>query len=498
MNGLETPAASSPAASATSSAPAPTNPYNTRRKSLYFSPNTHSASFVETPSAPAAATASTKHPAHHPEHNPRSPKRVRRLVPIDRAFTPPPSPPNNSSTPTTTATSSSATTPASAVTVPALPTLPPSTHHVVVPDLPTPPVDYDEEDDPVINAIIHVLQLSDNCPLSTRDLSSSILEFRLCSLESPNPSSVVSSRITSHLKRRAAEKPPREPLLARYESENGRRSTAYHLKYPERVSERSPLYLDIKPVHSSEHLPAHRPPPKPLQSVPASKLNILSSDVLDMLDDEDEYDSEDISNRSPDRPTLFDPPNGIAMSPEYSILGGGMMDIDDVPTGIKLDYEFLEPDNLTPPSEEISLPNTPLQEGFSRRASPIAVDGTEEEEEVPSPAADEELPDDPQSPHSGGVPNVEQTSFFDFPLIYHSQHTEQAEQDAMYDGTGMEDDDDEVHIVALGAARTRGSSARVKGAATQEDSLLWTEKKDELASPEKVGMDELEEWLGEI
>ena len=494
--------------------PTARNPYNTRRKSLYFSPATHSASFIETAATLSTATVSTKHPPHQPEHNPRSPKRVRRHVPVDRGLTPPPSPPNNSNS---TGTAGSASTPATAKLPPSTVAQTPSMQHVLIPfETATSPLEYDQEDDPVINAIIHVLQLSDNCPLSTRDLSSSILEYRLCSLDSPNPSSVVSSRITSHLKRRAAEKPPREPLLARCESENGRKLTAYRLKYPERISERSQLYRDLKPVHSDASHYHHSSPATVLQSVPASKLNILSSDVLDILDDDDEYDSEDISNRSPDRPTLFDPPHGVAMSPaEFNILTGGMMDIDDVPTGIKLDYEFLDPttDNLTPPSEESSLPNTPLQEVFSRRASPMPAgaetEGGEPSGEVPSPAADEELPDDPQSPHSGGAPNVTNTlstSFFDSPLIYHSmslsQHTEPVGQEEMVDAMGMEEDDDEVRVVDLGVSaiserRGFGSTRGGKVAGPSNEELLWTGKKDEghISSPEKVGMDELEEWL---
>ena len=513
MSGLPTEAVP-PASAAEAQTHTPKNPYNTRRKSLYFSPTTHSASFVETTGTPSTATVSTKHPPHHPEHNPRSPKRVRRHVPVDRGFTPPPSPPNNSSA---MGTARSASTPAATNLPPSTVAQTPSTQHVFISlETATPQLGYDEEDDPVINAIVHVLQLSENCPLSTRDLSSSILEYRLCSLDSPNPSSVVSSRITSHLKRRAAEKPPREPLLARCESENGRKLTAYYLKYPERISERSWLYRDIKPVHSNgSH--SHPSPAKVLQSVPASKLNILSSDVLDMLDEDDGYDSEDISNRSPDRPTLFDPPYGVAMSPaEYNILTGGMMDIDDVPTGIKLDYEFLDPatENLTPPSEEISLPNTPLQEAFSRRASPmpaaVEAEGGEPSGEVPSPAADEELPDDPQSPHSGGAPNVTNTlstSFFDSPLIYHSmslsQHTEPVELQEMVDAMGMEEDDDEVRVVDFGvlsASERRGFGGTTggKAAGRANEELLWREKKDEgghVSSPEKVGMDELEEWL---
>ena len=229
---------------------------------------------------------------------------------------------------------------------------------------------YDDEDDPVINAIIHILQLSENTPLSTRELSSSILQSRLCALDSPNPSSVVSSRITQHLKRRAAEKPPREPLLTRSESDTGRKRTEYYLKYPERVTDRSPLYAHIK---------LEQPEEKALRTTPASKLNILSSDILDMLDS-DEYDSEDMSNRSPDRPTLFDPPDGGVLSPDvvFDILGRqDIMDID-VPTGIKLDYEFFEGipsipvDNLTPPSDDTSYPTTPLRE-FSPVVHPRSI-----------------------------------------------------------------------------------------------------------------------------
>ena len=441
------------------------NPYNTRRKSIYFSPATHSASFVDTTNTSNTLPTSTKHPAQHPEHNPRSPKRVRRLVHVDRSFTPPPSPPSN------------------------LPSLaPPVAPTVGDIDLPG----YDEEDDPVINAIVHVLQLSDNTPLSTRDLSSSILEFRLCSLDSPNPSSVVSSRITSHLKRRAAEKPPREPLLVRYESENGRKRTEYHLKNPDLVSDRSPLYANIK---------VDTPETKVLQTVPASKLNIISSDPLDVLDS-DEYDSEDISNRSPDRPTLFDPPFGVTLSPDHqtydNLLGTTMMVEDiDVPTGIKLDYEFLEPttipiDNLTPPSEEISYPNTPLREVFSRRASPV--DPSDVQESTP-PAEDE--PDDPQSPHSGAPngTNTLPTSFYDSPLIYHSitLSPTQTEEVEMFEST-VEEEDDEVRVVEMRTERLV-SKQPVLWLNESED-FTWEEKREgHVPSPEKVRMDELEEWL---
>jgi hypothetical protein len=440
------------------------NPYNTRRKSLYFSPTTHSAGFVESPTTPTTIPTSTKHPVQHPEPNPRSPKRLKRLVHVDRSFTPPPSPPNNHHLPPS--------------TVP----IPPAT----VADIGS--LDYDEEDDPVINAIIHVLQLSDNTPLSTRDLSSSILEFRLCSLDSPNPSSVVSSRITSHLKRRAAEKPPREPLLIRYESENGRKRTEYHMKHPDLVSDRSPLYEAIK---------AEQRETKVLQAVPASKLNIISSDVLDILDSDD-YDSEDISNRSPDRPTLFDPPSGVTISPHHQttfddLLGNTMMADIDVPTGIKLDYEFFEPttvsiDTLTPSSEEISYPNTPLQEVFSRRASPI---DPPDEESTP-PAEDE--PDDPQSPHSGAPNgnNTLPTSFYDSPLIYHSMALSrtQTEEVEMFE-SNVEEEEDEVRVVEM---RTEPHISKQPGIWSED--FTWEEKREgHVPSPEKVGMDELEEWL---
>ena len=425
------------------------NPYNTRRKSVYFSPATHSATTQDPATASTAPPAPTKHAAHPPEINPRSPKRVKRQLHVDGAFTPPPSPP---------------TTAPPAVSQPAA----------------APAVDtlaYDEEDDPVINAIVHVLQLAENTPLSTRDLSSSILQYRLCSLDSPNPSSVVSSRITSHLKRRAAEKPPREPLLARSESENGRTRTEYKLKFPDQVSDRSPLYAEIKiPVEEE----------KVLRTTPASKLNILSSDPLGDMSDSDEYDSEDISNRSPDRPTLFDIPNGVALSPDhqvFDVLGSSMMDID-ITTGIALDYEFYDKgipsiplDNLTPPSEDISYPSTPLREVFSSRATPIDADV---ESTVPSPPAEVTELDDPQSPHSGAQPepNPVPTSFFDTALIY--QQTEEE----MY----IEEEDDEVRVVEM---RTE----QQKQFTWINEEFTWEEKRVHLPSPEKVGVDELEEWL---
>src|SRR5208282_573351 len=217
------------------------------------------------------------------------------------------------------------------------------------------------------------------------------------------------------------------------------------LKYPDLLSDRSKLYKTVDQTET-----------KVLQSVPASKLNILSSDVLDMLDT-DEYDSEDISNRSPDRPTLFDPPSGVTLSPDHqsydNLLGTSMMVDIDVPTGIKLDYEFfvenvpaIPIDNLTPPSEEVSYPNTPLREVFSRRASPI---DPPDEESTP-PAEDE--PDDPQSPHSGAPNgnNTLPTSFYDSPLIYHSMALSrtQTEEVEMFE-SNVEEEEDEVRVVEM-------------------------------------------------
>src|SRR5436190_2247865 len=106
------------------------NPYNTRRKSIYFSPTTHSATFIDSTDATTTLPTSTKHPAQHPEQNPRSPKRVRRPVHVDRSFTPPPSPPSN-----------------------LLPVAPSAAPALTDNDS----LKYDEEDDPVINAIVHVL-----------------------------------------------------------------------------------------------------------------------------------------------------------------------------------------------------------------------------------------------------------------------------------------------------------------------------------------------------
>ena len=468
------------------------NPYNTRRKSLYFSPATHSATLVDstttTTAQPPLPTAPAKHLAQNPEQNPRSPKRIRRLVHVDRSFTPPPSPPSAGA---------AATAPSSA------PLAQPHPPHQPPPQAPAPAdidsLEYDEEDDPVINAIIHILQLSDNTPLSTRDLSSSILEYRLCSLDSPNPSSVVSSRITSHLKRRAAEKPPREPLLTRYESENGRKRTEYYLKYPDLLSDRSKLYDKAATTDQT----------KVLQSVPASKLNILSSDVLDMLDPDD-YDSEDISNRSPDRPTLFDPPSGVTLSPDHqsydNLLGNSMMVDIDVPTGIKLDYEFFVEtvpavplDNLTPPSEEVSYPNTPLREVFSRRASPATA--AEDVELTTPPAANDDVePDDPQSPHSGasnGPNTLLPPAFYDSPLIYHSMALSQTqtEEVEMFEPGEEDGDDDEVRVVEM-RAEHNAKHARM-WVHESEDFGSWDAKKEDghVPSPEKVGMDELEEWL---
>jgi hypothetical protein len=433
------------------------NPYNTRRKSLYFNPTTHSATSQDPITTSTNASNTSKHPAQHPELNPRSPKRLKRQVGVDGEFTPPPSPPNH---------------------IPAQTSQQPlSTVTTTLVDISS--VEYDEEDDPVINAIVHILQLSDNTPLSTRDLSSSILQSRLCPLDSPNPSSVVTSRITSHLKRRAAEKPPREPLLIRYESEQGRKRTEYYLKYPDLVSDRSILYKAIK---------TDIPEEKVLKTN-SSKMNIIPINIVDS--DSDEYDSEDISHRSPDRPTLFDPPTGLILSPDHNPIFGNLlstsmiMDID-VPTGIKLDYEFYEPtipiDNLTPPSEETSYPNTPLREVFSRRASPIEPDVANPV--VPSPPAEDE-PDDPQSPHSG-APDGPNTlpSFFDSPLIYHvSTHT-QTEEVEMFD-VDDSGDDDEVRIVQTPQQKSQ----------TWSEDFTWEDKRDGIPSPEKVGMDELEEWL---
>lgn len=445
------------AASAAASESATKNPYNTRRKSLYFSPATHSASVPDTDSSSAAQISSTKHVAHHPEANPRSPKRLRRLGPVDGSLTPPPSPPSN-----------------------AVPFAPAATGGQTTAAVGLPAPGYDEEDDPVINAIVHVLQLSDNAPLSTRDLSSSILEYRLCELDSPNPSSVVSSRITSHLKRRAAEKPPREPLLTRFESENGRKRTEYHLKYPDLVSDRSKLYANVK---------RDVPETKVLRAVTASKLNILSSDPLEL--DSDEYDSEDSTNRSPDRPTLFDPPAGVSLSPVYDHLLSPSIMVDiDVPTGIKLDHEFdqaipsIPIENLTPPSEEASYPSSPLREVFSRRSSPVEPSDIENLAPADPPEAD-----DPQSPHSGAPDNTNLPSAFYESLLYHSVQT-QTEEVEMFEANGEDEgDDDEVRVVEMQPERTTTKH--------YEGDLTWEERKDgaHVPSPENVGVDELEEWL---
>ena len=415
-----------------------------------------------------------KHSVPNPESNPRSPKRLKRQqVQIDTSFTPPPSPPQQNTA------NNNVTTPVIAVPVPATNTN---------------PLAYDDEDDPVINAIVHVLQLAENMPLSTRDLSSSILQYRLCSLEGPNPSSVVSSRITSHFKRRAAEKPPREPLLERYESENGRQRTVYHLKSPELVSDRSSMYAGVQEESLED---------KVLRATPASKLNILPAEPVDISeDDEDEYDSEDISNRSPDRPTLFDPPRGIVYSPDQPPFDNLSMMVDiDVPTGIKLDYEFYDPsiplDDLTPPTseEELSNPNTPLREVFSRRPSPAASDA----ETIPAgvltpPAAteDEDL-DDPQSPHSGAPSNPNALStFYDSPLISFSMMSEtqsQREEVEMFDKMHLDEEEDEVRVVEMRIERTVAKS-------TWEDIPEWEDKREgHVPSPENVGLDELEEWL---
>jgi hypothetical protein len=291
------------------------------------------------------------------------------------------------------------------------------------------------------------------------------------------------------LKRRAAEKPPREPLLVRYESENGRKRTEYHLKHPELVSDRSPLYEAIKPERTES---------KVLQTVPASRLNILSSDVLDMLDS-DEYDSEDISNRSPDRPTLFDPPSGITLSPTHqttfdNLLGTTMTADIDVPTGIKLDFEFFEHitipiDSFTPPSEDISYPNTPLREVFSRLASPV--DPSDIDETTP-PAEDE--PDDPQFPHTGAPNgnNTLPTSFYDSPLIYHSVGLSQAQSEEveMFEST-VEEEEDEVLVVEMRMDQHISKQQKI-----WSEDFTWEEKREgHVPSPENVRMDELEEWL---
>jgi hypothetical protein len=435
------------------------NPYNTRRKSLYFSPSTHSATTHDPTQHSNTLQTSTKHPVHNPEPNPRSPKRLKRGVPVDGSFTPPPSPPQH--------------------------------QPQVTPVIPTPVADiaqvvltYDDEDDPVINAIVHVLQLAENTPLSTRDLSSSIQQYRLCSLESPNPSSVVSSRITSHFKRRAAEKPPREPLLERYESENGRQRTAYRLMRPELVSDRSGMYSGAHEESLED---------KVLRATPASKLNILSAEPVDVSEDEDEYDSEDISNRSPDRPTLFDPPNDMVYSPPNQAFDNLSMIVDiDVPTGIKLDYEFYDEipsvpiDNLTPPSEEVSHPTTPL-EVFSRHATPVAP--SHEEETLTPPTASDEEPDDPQSPHSGAPPapnTLALSTFYDSPLISYSIDTAQGQVE-MLDKMSLEEDDDEVRVVEMHIEQT---------AKSWPDLPTWGDKRENhVPSPENVGLDELEEWL---
>ena len=181
-----------------------------------------------------------------------------------------------------------------------------------------------------------------------------------------------------------------------------------------------------------------------------------------------------------------------------NLLGTTMMVDDiDVPTGIKLDYEFFEPtaipiDNLTPPSEEISYPNTPLREVFSRRASPV--DPSDVQESTP-PAEDE--PDDPQSPHSGAPngTNTLPTSFYDSPLIYHSMTLSptQTEEVEMFEPT-VEEEDDEVRVVEM---RTERSVSKQPAMWLNEsEDFTWEEKREgHVPSPEKVRMDELEEWL---
>jgi hypothetical protein len=397
----------------------PKNPYNTRRRSLYFSHTTHTAStpLKTDPSAPEIVTPSTtppgisgslKHPAHNHEHNPRSPKRLKRHSLPDRSFTPPPSPPQ-------------------AMSISLIPTQDAATE-----SLPG----YDAEDDPVINAIVHVLQLADNTPLSTRDLSSSILQHRLCDLEGPNPSSVVSSRITSHLKRRAAEKPPREPLLERYESETGRKRTEYHLKLPEMVSDRSAMYPP-QPV-IEEHV---------LQATYASKLNILP------YEDEEEEDvyAMDISRRSP-HPTLFDPPAGVILSPieQFDILS------------TNLDY------HLSPaPSDSSSYPS-PLDQVFSRNPSPDAENRT--------PSSVDEMDTVPSPPATTTDP-------YDSSLLYQSSR-----ENMFQNVISLEEDDDEVHVVEVHRDASK--------AFHRDEDMSWaTKRSGHVPSPENIGLEELEEWL---
>ena len=422
----------------------PKNPYNTRRRSLYFSPITHSASIVDSTSPTTTPVKTIKHPAQHPEQNPRSPKRVRRLVHVDGSLTPPPSPPT------------------------------------VITDTPAADIDatgYDEEDDIIINAVVHLLQLSDNKPVSTRGLASSILRNRLCSLPALNPSNVINNRITAHIKRRAAEKPPREPILTRLEYKDGRKRTEYYLKYPSLLSDRSTIFAAVK-------------------SDGVERPQSLTMDInvqYDMLNDIGVYDTDDddATNRSPDRPTLFDPPLGITLSPNNDPLLTTSMSVEvDVLTEFKLDYEFYDDaipsvplENLTPPREEISSPNTPFT---SCHSSVHEVDT-----EPPSPPADED-PDDPQSPLSGGPDqqSILSPSLYDSPLIYHSAgaQTEQAEIFAMDE---EEHEDDEVHVI--GAC---SSPQRKRSSGLWSEDFAWQERRGgAFPSPEKTGMEELEEWL---
>jgi hypothetical protein len=279
---------------------------------------------------------------------------------------------------------------------------------------------------------------------------------------------VVTSRITSHLKKRAAEKPPREPLLVRTESENGRKRTEYAIKFPELVSDRSLLYKDI-PHDENATEQATKVLQRTTPKLSLAKVNLSQTSTIDGLDSfvgydsVDDEDDGDITNRSPDRPTLFDPPSGIILDTTAIIPSTSqtydMVDIETVATGIKLDYEFYTTatmDNLTPPSEgPSSYPTTPLRQVFSRLASPSDEASTED---VDSPVSE---PDDPQSPHSGGPPPTSfTTSFYDSLLV-----DMEIEQPVEADAQKWFDFD-------------------------------WNvEDKGRISSPENVGMDELDEWL---
>jgi hypothetical protein len=462
------------------------NPYNTRRKSLYFSPVTHSATIVDSatttttksianstitttilpaPTADTSNTSSTistppstkKHPAHHPELNPRSPKRVRRVVHLHGgSLTPPPSPPDTA--------------------IAVLATI----------CAPSPDIDatsYDDEFDVLINAIVHVLQSTGNKPISTRGLATTIIENHLCWLPTLNPSNAVNNGITSHIKRRAAEKPPREPILTRLEYTDGRKGTEYYMKYPSLLSSRSTMFVAIKPEDSTR----------------TDRLNVDPG----IQYFHEFYNSEDKeTNRSPDHPTLFDPPSDRSISPNTDPLLTTAMTVEiDFTTGIKLDYKFYDDtialENLTPPTEDISSPNSP----FSAQSHSSLVNEVDtEQQEPPAPPADEE-PDDPQSPHSG-APEQQgtfPTSFFDSPLVCHSMGT-QTDEIEMYedeDTTSSETD----QVQSLSSPRT--ASSYVKPSSNHSlwhEDFTWSEEKRNgtVPSPENTGMDELEEWLQEI